>query len=98
MIQRVLVHIGWLFILPFGLCNLAYWVRPIPEQDPERTDRWRGGPGAATLRLFALVLTLIYVAAFMSVAVDLVAVQCFAGGAVCETLPTFLDGLREWPR
>ena len=28
-IGRVLVHLGWLLVLPFALCNLAYWTRRI---------------------------------------------------------------------
>lgn len=121
-IGQAFVHIGWLFILPFGLCNTAYWMRPIPSQldDAKREESrnarlakrgkppaveprvdasdWRGGPGAATIRIFGLVLTLIYITAFMAIAVDLVAVQCFTGKQVCATLPTFLDGLRDIDR
>lgn len=169
-IGQVFVHVGWLFILPFGLCNTAYWMRPIPTQlenakrwEPkkerifarlekrakkldtkrkkltaqeqtltargngdeqrlrriERDDKrlankqlevdqrrseaesppeWRGGPGAATTRVFGLVLTLIYATAFLSIAVDVVAVQCFTADRVCATLPSFLDGLREIDR
>lgn len=97
-IGRVLVHLGWLFILPFGICNLAYWTRDIPKQDDTRPESWRGGHGAALLRLFALVLTLIYAAAFMTVAVDLVGIQCFDGVTVCAALPSWLDGLNGLDR
>ena len=93
-IGRVLVHIGWLFLLPFGLTNLAYWTRPIPAPKSVEDETWDGGPGAATLRLFALVLTLIYVAAFASVSIDLIGVQCFGPDRVCAALPDVLDGLR----
>ncbi|WP_350347620.1 hypothetical protein ABIQ69_13395 [Agromyces sp. G08B096] len=97
-IGRVFVHLGWLFILPFGLCNIAYWTRRIPV--PERADEaaWAAGRGAAMLRLFGLVLTLIYVTAFLSVAVDLIAVQCYRDGRVCAALPAWLDGLGDLDR
>ncbi|MRG60191.1 hypothetical protein GE115_09970 [Agromyces sp. CFH 90414] len=97
-ISRVFVHLGWLFILPFGLCNIAYWTRRIPV--PERADAasWDAGRGAAILRVFALVLTLIYVTAFMSVAVDLIGVQCFRGGRMCAALPEWLSGLGDLDR
>ncbi|WP_395243848.1 hypothetical protein ACGGZK_17250 [Agromyces sp. MMS24-K17] len=97
LIGRAFVHIGWLFILPFGICNLAYWTRDIPGQKQD-SEGWRGGDGAALLRLFALVLTLIYAAAFMTVAVDLVGVQCFDGKTVCAVLPSWLDGLNGLDR
>ncbi|BDZ66282.1 hypothetical protein [Agromyces mangrovi Wang et al. 2018] len=98
-VARVFVHVGWLFVLPFGLCNLAYWMRPIPGQK-QAPEGWDGGRGAATMRVFALVLTLIYVAAFMSVAVDLVAIQCLGPTATvqCEGLPGWIDRLDDLDR
>ena len=93
-IGRVLVHLGWLLVLPFALCNLAYWTRRIESPSSPAALEWNGSRGASLLRLFALVLTLVYVAAFTSVAVDLVAVQCFRDGQrVCAVLPSWLDGL-----
>ncbi|WP_281882192.1 hypothetical protein [Agromyces rhizosphaerae] len=92
-IGRVFVHLGWLFVLPFGLTNIAYWTRRIPLPDSANEEKWSGGRGAKTLRLFALTLTLIYMAAFMSVAVDLIGVQCFRGEQVCAALPAIFDGL-----
>jgi hypothetical protein len=93
-IGRVLVHLGWLLVLPFALCNLAYWTRRIKSPSSPAALEWHGSRGASLLRLFALVLTLVYVAAFTSVAVDLVAVQCFRDGKrVCAVLPSWLDGL-----
>ncbi len=88
------VHLGWLLVLPFALCNLAYCTRRIESPSSPAALQWNGSRGASLLRLFALVLTLVYVAAFTSVAVDLVAVQCFRDGQrVCAVLPSWLDGL-----
>ena len=97
MISTLFVHIGWLLILPFGLCNVAYWTRRIPTKQPATS--WRGGRGAPSLRLFALGLTLIYVTALASVSLDLIGVQCFPqAGTVCSQLPAVFDALAGLPR
>ena len=98
-ISRVLVHLGWFLLLPYALANLAYWTRSIESQKSAGSKTWNGGPGAATVRVFGLLLTLIAVAAFSSVAIDLVAIQCFRGGTqVCAALPQVFDGLRGLTR
>ena len=88
---QLVVHIGWLLILPFGLVNVAYWTRQIPRQ--KVAGAWTGGVGTATLRLFALGLTLFSVTAMASVALDLVGVQCYRAGFVCSQLPGIFDAL-----
>lgn len=98
-IGRAIVHVGWFLLLPFALVNLAYWTRRIEEQPSADARRWAGGAGAATVRVFGLLLTLVAVTAFSSVAIDLVAVQCFREGTqVCASLPGMLDGFRELER
>ncbi len=81
------VHLGWLLLLPFGLCNLAYWTRRIPTQ----SGAWKPGVGAAGIRLFALGLTLLLVATIASVSIDLIGVQCYRDGNVCAQLPGIFD-------
>lgn len=112
LIGRALVHLGWLFILPFALCNLAYWSRrsiPGPTDHDVAKDKsaqaekapvWVGGPGATWIRIFALLQTLFYTTGFMSVFVDLIAVQCFTDDPrlVCAALPQWIDGLETWSR
>ncbi|MCW3493874.1 hypothetical protein [Microbacterium sp. SSM24] len=98
-IGRAFVHVGWFLLLPYALVNLAYWTREIRYQRDGSTRAWHGDTGSGTVRVFGLVLTLIAVAAFCSVAIDLVAVQCFRGSAteanqVCAALPAVFDGLR----
>ncbi|HEX6955267.1 MAG TPA: hypothetical protein VF156_10360 [Agromyces sp.] len=98
-IGRAFVHVGWFLLLPYALVNLAYWTRRIDAQPSADAPRWAGGVGAATVRVFGVLLTLIAAAAFSSVAIDLIAVQCFRDGAqVCASLPAALDGFRELER
>ncbi|MEE2568127.1 hypothetical protein V1638_01775 [Pseudarthrobacter sp. J64] len=67
--------------------------------------------GAGRIRLFALLLTLYFVATAAVVAMDLIAVQCFPADApapvapataepdrTCAALPSFLDGMAGWTR
>ena len=100
-VGRAFVHVGWFLLLPFALANLAYWTREIKPQPDGSTRAWHGDTGSGTVRVFGLVLTLIAVTAFCSVAIDLVAVQCFRGSPaeadrVCAALPSIFDGLRAF--
>ncbi|MYZ11541.1 hypothetical protein GT028_29885 [Streptomyces sp. SID2999] len=77
----------WLLLLPFMVVNLAHWMRPSVER-----------PGPATrlygllVRLAALTLTVLLVAAASEVALDLVAWQC-AGAPACAGRHTWLTFL-----
>ncbi|WP_436847175.1 hypothetical protein [Streptomyces buecherae] len=73
----------WLLLLPFMVINLAHWSRPAADRR-ERTVRLYG----VLVRLIALTLTVLFVAAVCEVALDLTAWQC-AGSAACA------DG-RSW--
>lgn len=103
---QVLTQIAWTLLLPFGFCNVAYWTRklPVPEGslDPAAQARkggWMHGEGAASIRVFALGLTLFFVIGLAAVSLDLVGIQCFRGARqVCSQLPGFLDLLADWTR
>ena len=82
-IGQLFVQLAWLLLAPFGLANTAYWTRRIPAQRPG--GEWEAGVGGASLRIFALGLTLLYVCALGSVSLDL-GVQCISGTA-CTALP-----------
>ena len=99
-IGRAAVHVGWFLLLPYALANLAYWTRRIDERPPSPgVKKWEGGTGAATVRIFGLLLTLIGVAAFCSVAIDLIAVQCFPDPKhVCASLPSPFELLKDRDR
>ncbi len=84
-ISQLFVQLAWLLILPFGLCNSAYWTRRIPQQ--HAAGGWRAGRGAGSLRVFALGLTLLYVCALASVSLDLVGSQCLTIAHACPALP-----------
>ncbi|MFF7154431.1 hypothetical protein [Streptomyces sp. NPDC008139] len=66
----------WLLLLPFMIANLAHWMRP-----PSTRHRLRRAYDVL-VRLIALTLTVLLVAAACEVALDIVAWQC-AGRAAC---------------
>ncbi|GAA4092042.1 hypothetical protein [Streptomyces hundungensis] len=68
----------WLLLLPFMVINLAHWMRP-PAEEP----RWAIRLYGVLVRLVALSLTVLLVAAACEVALDLTAWQC-AGTAACS--------------
>ncbi|MEU9147961.1 hypothetical protein [Streptomyces sp. NPDC048349] len=77
----------WLLLLPFMVANLAHWARPAaPAADPApRAVRTYG----VLVRILALSLTVLLIAAACEVALDLFAWQC-AGSAACTAG-------RSWP-
>ncbi|MFI5670435.1 hypothetical protein [Streptomyces sp. NPDC051704] len=77
----------WLLLLPFMVVNLAHWARPAaPTTAPAaRAVRTYG----VLVRVLALSLTLLLIAAACEVALDLLAWQC-AGSGACT-------GSRSWP-
>ncbi|MFB7462002.1 hypothetical protein ACFCZ1_00615 [Streptomyces sp. NPDC056224] len=78
----------WLLLLPFMVANLAHWARPAtPAADPApRAVRTYG----VLVRILALSLTVLLIAAACEVALDLFAWQC-AGSGTCS-------GSRSWLR
>lgn len=100
-VSRALVHLGWLLVLPFGLCNLAYWARRDIKGEGETPQLWRSGQGAGLIRVFALLQTLFYTIGLMAVSVHMVALGCFPRHAtdgpaeICAALPSFLDLLAD---
>ncbi|MGV9789172.1 hypothetical protein [Streptomyces sp. NPDC003435] len=74
----------WLLLLPFMVVNLAHWMRPTAER-PGPSVRLYG----LLVRLAALTLTVLLVAAACEVALDLVAWQC-AGAPACAGRHTWL--------
>ncbi|MEZ5186202.1 MAG: transglutaminaseTgpA domain-containing protein [Candidatus Nanopelagicales bacterium] len=84
---------AWLTLLPFALGNLSYWARP--ELDVDTGTR---KATAMVVRVACLLLTLLLIAGLCLVGIDLVAWQCFRGGAmVCPSLPSVLQFLDRPP-
>lgn len=67
----------WLLLLPFMVVNLAHWMRPTARR-AKRAVRTYG----LLVRLIALTLTVLLVAAACEIAIDLTAWQC-AGTRAC---------------
>ncbi|WP_232848047.1 hypothetical protein [Occultella kanbiaonis] len=106
-LARGLVRVGWTVLIPFGLANVAYWTRRVPSG----SAGWRAGNGAASVRVFSLLLTLLFTTSTASVTLGLLAGQCFpaaqtvtapAGGGevdvalACARLPGFAQTLAGW--
>ncbi|MCB5180179.1 hypothetical protein [Streptomyces antimicrobicus] len=77
----------WLLLLPFMVANLAHWARPAAPGSP-RTARAYG----VLVRVVALTLTVLLVAAAGEVSLDLIAWQC-AGSAHCAASRSWLGFL-----
>ncbi|MCX5609556.1 hypothetical protein OHB39_18515 [Streptomyces sp. NBC_00047] len=70
----------WLLLLPFMVANLAHWARPaMPAADPAAREVRTYG---VLVRILALSLTVLLIAAACEVALDLFAWQC-AGSGTC---------------
>ncbi len=78
--------------LPFSIGNGAMWTRRLPlDADTGATRLWANATAGAA-RLFGLVLTLMFTTTAITVAVDLIALQCSVGGR-CTAWPSDLVGM-----
>ncbi|MFR9757168.1 hypothetical protein [Streptomyces sp. TR06-5] len=80
----------WLLLLPFMVVNLAHWMRPTARSS--RGHRLAVRAHGAVVRLLALSLTGLLVAAACDVALDQVAWQC-AGSPQCAEAHSWLGFL-----
>jgi len=101
-------RLGWSLLIPFGLVNVAYWTRRLgqPEPAPEgrgespswRPLTWTARGHAASLRLAALLMTMVTAITAAVLSMDFLGVQCFSGtSARCSRLPGWTDFLYAWP-
>ncbi|WP_456845417.1 hypothetical protein [Cellulomonas sp. P5_C6] len=80
---QAVIRAGWTFLIPLGIANAAYWARKLPEDvhvgpGPDPSPGKAPAPyGAAAVRLFCLLLSLLIVATFTVASVDVVGTQCF---------------------
>lgn len=90
-IGDALVKLLWFALAPYGLANTAYWSRrqigtgetPRTEDAADGGHRWIArtistGRGAGTMRLYGLLLSLLFVTTAATVALDMIGRQCFA--------------------
>lgn len=90
-IGDALVKLLWFALAPYGLANTAYWSRrqigtgeaPENEDATDGGHRWIAriistGRGAGTMRLYGLLLSLLFVTTAATVALDMIGRQCFA--------------------
>lgn len=81
---RAVVLLFQILALPFSIGNAAIWTRQLPDGDPGTPPPRRAGVTAGAARLFGLALTMLFTTTAVTIAVELAALQCTAGGA-CTT-------------
>ena len=101
-VVRGVIRAFWVFIIPFGMVNVAHWARDLHEPESAGRRVLRTGSGGLE-RLAGLVLTLLWVATAATVTLGLVAAQCYVPDSsgtstviACSVLPDALDGLAGW--
>ncbi len=101
-------RMGWSLLIPFGLINVAYWTRRLGETAPPPDGHdespawlsltWTARGRAASLRLVALLMTMVTAITAAVLSLDFLGVQCFsATSARCSGLPGWSDFLYTWP-
>ncbi len=90
----------WVLIIPFGLANVAYWSRDADEPHGRRSSA-----GGGLVRLFGLLLTLLWLATVATVTLGVVGAQCYGPRTssgevtyvqVCAALPGWADAAARW--
>jgi hypothetical protein len=76
----------WLLLLPFGLANVALWMRPPATGMGRRIVH-------GLIRIFCLTMSATLTLATVGIALDLLAWQCAAPDSVCVQQRPFLTGL-----
>ncbi|MFC5789620.1 hypothetical protein EDM22_16515 [Agromyces tardus] len=93
MVVAAVARAAWTLVLPFSIANAAIWSWSLPS--PASGTRIRYGSGL--IRLACLALTLVFVLSFASVAIDLIALQCYRGGAtICPPLSDVAGMFARW--
>jgi hypothetical protein len=98
---HTVVRVLWVLLLPFGLSNVAYWSRTLPDwgkdappdaDAPARRPSPRRNGSGALVRVFGLALTLLLTTTTLVLAVDVVARQCYLDPQDLD--PDVEDGVR----
>ncbi|MWB99902.1 hypothetical protein [Agromyces seonyuensis] len=88
----VLARAGWALLLPFSLANAGMWTWQLSSG---ARPRWSFR--SAVIRVFGVLLTLLMAGTAAIVALDVVAMQCFADDVVrCEALPGPIAAMAAW--
>ncbi|TFB47382.1 hypothetical protein E3O23_14980, partial [Cryobacterium tagatosivorans] len=92
-VVAALARVGWALLLPFSIANAAAWSWRLPTHGPAAGRSARAG----IIRLFGVLLTLLLVATTTSLAVDVLAQQCYTGRTLdCTVLPGPFEALAGW--
>ncbi|MEJ3404371.1 hypothetical protein WDJ51_06480 [Rathayibacter sp. YIM 133350] len=90
-ILAVMARACWTLVLPFSIANAGMWAWELPHRHRAQSVR------AGIVRVYCALLTVLLTLAFASVAMDLLAVQCYGHGVMqCTALPDVLRVFEGW--
>lgn len=91
-VAGVVARVLYAVVLPFSIGNAVMWSRSLSTPDNPSGPREKLTAGAA--RLFGLLLTLLFTTTAVTIAIDVVALQCGSTPARCGPLEGALEGLQ----
>lgn len=95
-VAATVARVLYALILPFSIGNAVQWSRRLSSpSDALRTRVWAAITAGAG-RLFGMLLTLLFTATAITVALDVLAAQCGAEAALCTPVAGILEPLGAW--
>lgn len=95
-VAATVARVLYALILPFSIGNAVQWSRRLSTPaDPLRTRVWAAITAGAG-RLFGMLLTLLFTATAITLALDVLAAQCGAEPGLCAPVAGVLQPLAGW--
>jgi hypothetical protein len=95
-VAATIARVFYALILPFSIGNAVQWARRISSPGDARPTRFWAAVTAGTGRLFGLLLTLLFTATAITLAVDVLAAQCGAEASLCSPIAAVLEPFSAW--
>lgn len=95
-VAATIARVFYALILPFSIGNAVQWARRISSPGDTRPARFWAAVTAGASRLFGLLLTLLFTATAITLAIDVLAAQCGAETSLCTPIAGVLEPFSAW--